>query len=68
MKIEEILVTLKENMTIVLVTNLIQQAQRISDTLAFFNDSELVEAEKTTEVFANPQNDLTAKYLSGEMG
>lgn len=68
MKIEEILVNLKNEMTIVLVTNLIQQAQRISDTLAFFNDSELVESGKTVDVFANPQNELTGRYLSGEMG
>jgi phosphate transport system ATP-binding protein len=68
MKIEEILVNLKQDMTIILVTNLIQQAQRISDTLAFINDSELIEFGKTEEVFANPKSKLTARYLSGEMG
>jgi phosphate transport system ATP-binding protein len=68
MKIEDILVQLKEHMTIVLVTNLIQQAQRISDKLAFFNDSELVEWGLTDDLFANPQHELTSKYLTGEMG
>ena len=53
---------------IILVTNLIQQAQRIADDLMFLNDSDIVEIGSTAEVFANPKNTLTAKYLSGEMG
>lgn len=68
MKIEDVLVHLKEQMTIILVTNLIQQAQRISDDLMFLNDSEIVEQGPTPDLFANPQNELTARYLSGEMG
>ena len=68
MKIEDVLVNLKGQMTIILVTNLIQQAQRISDDLMFLNNSEIVEMGPTTEMFANPKNDLTARYLSGEMG
>src|SRR5690606_34314796 len=44
MKIENVLTTLKEQMTIVLVTNLIQQARRMADQVAFINDSQLVEA------------------------
>ena len=68
MKIEDVLSTLKGEMTIILVTNLIQQAQRISDDLMFLNDSEIVEQGPTAELFANPQKELTARYLSGEMG
>jgi phosphate transport system ATP-binding protein len=68
MKIEDVLVHLKEKMTIILVTNLIQQAQRISDDLMFLNDSDIVEMGPTAEVFAEPKNELTARYLSGEVG
>ena len=68
MKIEDVLVNLKGEMTILLVTNLIQQAQRISDDLMFLNNSEIVETGPTAEVFANPKHELTARYLSGEMG
>jgi phosphate transport system ATP-binding protein len=68
MKIEDVLVHLKDRMTIILVTNLIQQAQRIADNLMFLNDSEIVEMGPTAEMFANPKNELTARYLSGEMG
>jgi phosphate transport system ATP-binding protein len=68
MKIEDVLVRLKEEMTIILVTNLIQQAQRIADDMMFLNDSDIVEMGPTAELFANPKHTLTAKYLSGEMG
>ncbi len=68
MKIEDVLVNLREKMTIILVTNLIQQAQRIADDMMFLNDSDIVEIGPTAELFANPKHTLTAKYLSGEMG
>ena len=68
MKIEDILVQLKGKMTIILVTNLIQQAQRISDDLMFLNNSKIIELGTTEELFANPKEELTAKYLTGEMG
>ena len=68
MKIEDVLVQLKEKMTIILVTNLIQQAQRIADDMMFLNDSDIVEVGPTAEMFANPKHTLTEKYLAGEMG
>ncbi len=68
MKIEDVLVQLKGQMTIILVTNLIQQAQRIADDMMFLNDSDIVEIGPTAEMFMNPKHTLTAKYLSGEMG
>ena len=68
MKIEDVLTSLKSEMTIILVTNLIQQAQRISDNMMFLNNSEIVEQGPTPVLFANPKNELTARYLSGEMG
>jgi phosphate transport system ATP-binding protein len=66
--IEDILVQLKDKMTIILVTNLIQQAQRISTNLMFLNNSKIVEIGSTEELFANPKVKLTARYLTGEMG
>jgi len=68
MKIEDVLVQLKGQMTIMLVTNLIKQAQRISDDMMFLNNSEIVEAGPTDELFSNPKHELTARYLSGEIG
>ena len=68
MKIEDVLVKLKGQMTIILVTNLIQQAQRIADDMMFLNDSDIVEIGPTAEMFVNPKHDLTAKYLTGEVG
>ena len=50
------------------VTNLIQQAQRISDHVMFLNDSQIVEMGDTQQMFSSPKQELTKKYLSGEMG
>jgi phosphate transport system ATP-binding protein len=68
MKIEDVLLHLKGRMTIILVTNHIQQAQRIADDLMFLNNSEIVEIGPTGQLFSNPKHKLTARYLSGEMG
>ena len=45
-----------------------QAAQRIADDMMFLNDSEIVEVGPTAEMFAEPKREITAKYLSGEMG
>ena len=68
MKIEEVLSELRNEMTIVLVTNLTQQARRLANHVAFINDSELVEFGETEQMFDNPQNPLTGRYLHGEVG
>lgn len=68
MKIEDVLLQLKEHMTIVLVTNLLQQAQRIADQTAFINDSKLIEAGPTEKMFSEPENSLTYEYVTGEFG
>jgi len=68
MKIEDILRQLKEQMTIVLVTNLVQQARRLSDWTAFFSDTRLVEAGPTEQVFTSPADRLTEKYVNGDYG
>lgn len=68
MKIEEVLTRLKQKMTILLVTNLTQQARRMADHVAFINDSLLVEWGETRELFTNPQKEITGRYLNGEFG
>ncbi len=68
MKIEEVLSGLKEKMTIVLVTNLTQQARRMADYTAFLNASQLVEWGSTDQMFNAPRQELTGRYLNGEFG
>lgn len=67
-KIEDLLVDLKENYTVVIVTHNIQQAGRVSDYVAFFWMGELVEFGRTAEVFENPKEELTEAYLTGRIG
>jgi phosphate transport system ATP-binding protein len=68
MKIEDILRELKNEMTIVLVTNLVQQARRLADYTAFFSDSRLIEAGETENIFTRAANKLTERYVNGEFG
>lgn len=68
MKIEDVLLELKEEMTIVLVTNLVQQAHRLADNTAFLNDSKLIEAGPTDKMFEDPENELTRAYITGDFG
>ena len=68
MKIEDVLLELKKEMTIVLVTNLVQQAHRLADQTAFFNKSELVEVGETNQIFTSPNNPLTYEYVTGGFG
>jgi phosphate transport system ATP-binding protein len=68
MKIEDILLELKERMTIVLVTNLVQQARRLADQTAFFSNAELIEAGDTETLFTRPANHLTERFVNGEFG
>ena len=68
MKIEDVLLELKKNMTIVLVTNLVQQAHRLADQTCFLNDSRLIEIDETEKIFSNPQNPLTRNYVTGGFG
>lgn len=68
MKIEDVLVELKQNMTIVMVTNLVQQARRIADRTAFFNDSKLIEVNDTESIFTRPVDKMTEAYVNGVIG
>ena len=68
MKIEEVLTRLKEKMTIILVTNLTQQARRMADKVAFINDSQLIECGETEKMFSSPEKEITGRYLNGDFG
>ncbi len=67
-KIEELIVSLKENYTVVIVTHNMQQAARVSDYTAFMYLGELVETGPTKEIFEYPKSELTEKYITGEFG
>jgi phosphate transport system ATP-binding protein len=68
MKIEEVLLELRSQMTIVLVTNLVQQARRLASHTAFLNASRLVETGETKEIFTQPQHQITYDYVTGNIG
>ncbi len=68
MRIEDILRELKNEMTIVLVTNLVQQARRLADRTAFFSDSRLIEVGETETIFTKAANRLTQRYVTGDFG
>ncbi|MCA9150381.1 MAG: phosphate ABC transporter ATP-binding protein [Planctomycetales bacterium] len=68
MKIEDVLLELKHEMTIVLVTNLVQQAHRLADQTAFLNKSKLVEIGPTEKIFSSPAEKLTYEYVTGGFG
>lgn len=66
--IEDMLLTIKDDYTIIIVTHNMQQASRISDTTSFFLNGELIETGKTKHVFLNPKKQATNDYLSGRFG
>jgi phosphate transport system ATP-binding protein len=68
MRIEDILRELKNEMTIVLATNLVQQARRLADRTAFLSDSRLIEADETETIFTHAKNRLTERYVRGDFG
>jgi phosphate transport system ATP-binding protein len=67
-KIEESIVELKKEFTIIIVTHNMQQAARISDFTAFMYLGQLIEFDTTSEVFENPKSELTEKYITGKFG
>ena len=69
MKIEDVLLELKNRITIVLVTNLVQQAHRLADRVAFLNDSQLIEVGPSKVIFSeHPAQQLTFDYVRGNFG
>lgn len=67
-KIENMLLELKENYTIIIVTHNMSQASRISDRTAFFLQGELIEFDKTKKIFLDPAKKETEDYISGKFG
>ena len=67
-KIEELLLELKNDYTIIIVTHNTQQAGRISDRAAFFYLGEMVEYDYTKDIFLNPKNKTTQNYITGRIG
>jgi phosphate transport system ATP-binding protein len=67
-KIEELIMNLKKDYTIVIVTHNMQQAARISDHTAFFLMGELIEFGKTRQIFENPAEKSTEDYITGRFG
>ena len=67
-KIEELLIQLKEDYTIVIVTHNLHEAARIADYTAFFYLGELVEYERSEDLFTRPQQERTEAYVTGRFG
>ena len=67
-KIEDLIFTLKDKYTIVIVTHNMQQAGRVSDQTAFFYLGKLIEYKKTKTIFTNPSEELTERYITGRFG
>jgi len=68
MRIEDLMVELKNDFTIVIVTHNMQQAARVSDRTAFFYMGRLVEFDHTQKLFTNPGNKQTEDYITGRFG
>jgi len=68
MKVEELILELKQDFTIVIVTHNMQQANRISDYTAFFYIGELIEHDLTAKIFTNPAKKQTEDYVTGRFG
>ena len=67
-KIERLVVELKRDYTVVIVTHNMQQASRVSEYTAFMYLGSLIEFGKTKDIFESPKNPLTEKYITGEFG
>jgi len=68
LRIEELMLEMKERVTIIVVTHNMQQAARVSDNTAFMYIGELVEFGPTTRIFQNPARKLTEDYIAGRFG
>lgn len=67
-KIEDLLLKLRKNYTIVIVTHNLSQAKRISDNVAFMHLGKLIEFGTSKQIFEKPRKKLTAEYVSGHFG
>jgi phosphate transport system ATP-binding protein len=67
-KVEETMLRLKKDYTIVLVTNNVKQAARVGDRTAFFLNGRLIEVDRTEKIFTAPSDKRTEDYISGKFG
>ena len=67
-KIEELIVELKKDLTIIIVTHNMQQAARVSEATAYFLLAEQVEFDKTPHIYTNPHDKRTEDYITGRFG
>jgi phosphate transport system ATP-binding protein len=67
-RIEDLIVELKKNYTIIIVTHNMQQAARISDKTAFFLLGEIIEYDDTARIFSTPEHKKTEEYITGRFG
>ena len=67
-RIEELIDELRQNYAIAIVTHSMQQAARVSQRTAYFHLGKLVEVNATSDVFTNPQHELTENYITGRFG
>jgi len=67
-KIEEMITELKKEYTIIIVTHNMQQATRVSDYTGFMYLGDLIEFGETKQIFENPRNETTARYVQGQFG
>lgn len=67
-KVEELVQTLKQDYSIIIVTHNMQQAARISDKTAFFLNGEVIEYDNTDKLFSNPTDKRTEDYITGRFG
>lgn len=67
-KLEDLIIELKKQYTIIIVTHNMQQAARISDYTAFFLNGEMIEYSITKDLFTNPQKKQTEDYVTGRFG
>ena len=68
LKIEELINELKKDYTIIIVTHNMQQATRVSDYTAFFMLGEVIECDRTIDLFSQPKNKKTEDYITGRFG
>jgi phosphate transport system ATP-binding protein len=67
-KIEDLIIELKKDYTVIIVTHNMQQASRVSEYTGFFYLGELIEYNKTKRIFENPKEELTENYITGRFG
>ena len=67
-RVEELMLDLRGQYTIVVVTHNMQQAARVSDQTAFLYNGELIEYNETSRIFLNPEKEQTVRYITGRFG